>query len=503
MNRKELIEWLYNNNLLIKTENGLRLSTGTSRTLNKNPDILESIRNLVNIESNDISELLYNLIYPECDKTCRVCGKPVPFYKFYYGYKDTCSKECTLKFNREKTSETKLERYGSSNFNNYEKQKETKLKKYGDPTFTNQEKRKETLLRKGYQNINLNFKEEELIKKIDLPKGLKRLSEFLINRKFDNPSFYKRDDEFYLQSKFGLFREEGCKDWDHLKSIFNSILLYEINVSYNDFINDILYNLPKEFPYPQYSKEELFNSFRNLEREDINNTNVNNSKIGNIIIRGFHKSIWECYTDGRMSPKEAYKNESILKQIVENRIVYSEYLTPNSIINAFNVSKIAPKVTVFSPIKAKYIVKKYLNKYGEVFDPFSGFSGRMLGSVVSNKFYFGQDINEKEVRESNEIIEFFNIKNAKVIQKDIFESEGKYECLFTCPPYSFKENWNNKDQRNLKCDEWINECLKRFECKRYIFVVDNTEKYKDNIVEVFNNKSHFSKSKESIVLIDN
>lgn len=204
-----------------------------------------------------------------------------------------------------------------------------------------------------------------------------------------------------------------------------------------------------------------------------------------------------------MSPKEAYENENILKQIVENRIVYSEYLTPNSIINAFNVSKIAPKVTVFSPVKAKYIVKKYLNNFNEIFDPFSGFSGRMLGSIISDKYYFGQDINEKEVNESNEMIKFFNIKNAQIIQKDVFESTGEYECLFTCSPYSFKENWNNKDQRNLECDEWIDECLKRFRCKRYVFIVDKTEKYKNYIVEIFNNKSHFSKSKESIVLIDN
>lgn len=87
-----------------------------------------------------------------------------------------------------------------------------------------------------------------------------------------------------------------------------------------------------------------------------------------------------------------------------------------------------------------------------------------------------------------------------VIQKDIFESTGTYDCLFTCSPYNLKEIWN-ENETNLSCDEWIDECLKRFTCKRYIFVVDKTEKYKDKIVEEISNKSHFGNNIEYIIVI--
>ena len=51
------------------------------------------------------------------------------------------------------------------------------------------------------------------------------------------------------------------------------------------------------------------------------------------------------------------------------------------------------------------------------------------------------------------------------------------------------------------CDEWIDECMKRFSCKAYVFVVDSTKKYKQYVTETLHNSSHFSKSKEYVVVI--
>ena len=80
------------------------------------------------------------------------------------------------------------------------------------------------------------------------------------------------------------------------------------------------------------------------------------------------------------------------------------------------------------------------------------------------------------------------------------ESNGEYECLFPCPPYNLKEIWGT-DLKDLSCDQWIDECLKRFKCKKYLFVVDKTEKYKEFIVNVKDNSSHLTKGSEKIILI--
>ena len=44
--------------------------------------------------------------------------------------------------------------------------------------------------------------------------------------------------------------------------------------------------------------------------------------------------------------------------------------------------------------------------------------------------------------------------------------------------------------------------MQRFDCKRYLFVVDGTEYFEDNIVEEIDNSSHMGKGKEYVVLIE-
>ena len=170
-------------------------------------------------------------------------------------------------------------------------------------------------------------------------------------------------------------------------------------------------------------------------------------------------------------------------------------------MSGLSISGIAPKVSIFNPYLAKYIVNKYLNDFDTVFDPFSGYSGRLLGCASLGKRYIGQDINKTAVEESNQIIDFFNLSNISCVTNDSKITSGTYDCLFTCPPYSDKEIW--EDTLDIhSCDEWIDICLKNYHCKTYIFVVDDTEKYKDNIVEIIHNKSHFTDNYEYIIKID-
>lgn len=288
----------------------------------------------------------------------------------------------------------------------------------------------------------------------------------------------------------------------------------DINAQFN-FIENIILDLvgtPKEelikstiekckiFPIFSYDIKKEYNNL--IERDFVGKPtkNINSSDIGLNIIRQYYPSIYKCSVDNKPSPYEAWFDEKLLRKCIENRIIYSKSLEPNAILNGFNVSKIAPKISVFNPLLAKYIINMFLGKLDVIFDPFSGFGGRLLGTCSLGKKYIGQDINLETVSESNSLIRDLNL-NAEVIRKDIFESEGTYDYLFTCPPYGNKENWGNENQINYSCDQWIDECLKRFECKSYIFVVDNTEKYKGKVIYEINNRSHFGSNKELVIKI--
>lgn len=276
-----------------------------------------------------------------------------------------------------------------------------------------------------------------------------------------------------------------------------------LGLNYNNYVNEIFdWCKSIEFPYPNYTDKILNNSYKQLlEYKPENNTNI---KIGNKIIKHFHKSIYKCYVNNKPSAYEAWNNDELLLKCIKNRIIYKDYVDPSRILAGFTINKIAPVPKMFSPFIAKYLINKYLNEYDVIFDPFSGYSGRMLGAIANNKNYIGQDINEITINESKQIIDYFNLNNKiKLKVQNIINDDYKdYDCLFTCPPYNLKENWNNENQLNLSCDKWIDICLSTYNCKKYLFVVDNTEKYKDYIVEELVNKSHFGTNTEKVILIE-
>ena len=243
-----------------------------------------------------------------------------------------------------------------------------------------------------------------------------------------------------------------------------------------------LFRIDLEFPYP---------TLRNKSDYDV--------------IRYFHKSIYHAKRNEELSPFEAWQDKNLVKKSALNRLKYIGSCKPFDVVQGFNIAKIAPKVSVFNPKLAEELIKKYLNDCKTIIDSFSGFSGRMIGAWRCGKNYIGYDINKTHVEESNLIINYFDIKNCSISQKDLLNTEEKiYDenyVFFTCPPYENKEIWN-ENEIVKSCDEWINVCLEKYKCKKYLFVVDKTERYKNNIVETIENKSHFGSNTEYVILIE-
>lgn len=261
--------------------------------------------------------------------------------------------------------------------------------------------------------------------------------------------------------------------------------------------------------YLDYVNEKYTNDFLDLFRTNssfpyLNNNFIDKSDLG--LIRYFHKSIYKASHKGCLSPQQAWEDKNIVKKVALNRLQYIKACDPETILKGFSVTRIAPKVSVFRPKLAEDLIKDYLNEYKTIVDPFSGFSGRLLGAYNCNKTYIGKDINEDHVKESNEIIQFKNMQNATVTVEDLLKKQDieEYDCLFTCPPYGGKEHWNeNNDEVEKSCDEWIDLCLQHYKCKSYLFVVDDTEKYKNHIVKIINKKEGmFSRKGDKVIFFN-
>ena len=286
---------------------------------------------------------------------------------------------------------------------------------------------------------------------------------------------------------------------DNLENGFKAILNV-LGQDYEQYLADLFVwcRTFDPFPFPHYSDEKLLRSWKNVLKY---NGNVKSKNVGTFLVKHFHPSLFYAHRGTSLSPVEGFNNDEVLMKCIKNRFIYRCDIDPSAIANGLTISRLAPQISLFSPGLAKYLVKKYLNQYQTIFDPFSGYSGRMLGTISADKQYIGQDINETTINESQTLAKFLNI-NPDLQAKDILDSSGTYECLFTCPPYSKKEIYG-AETIFKSCDEWIDECLSRFKCKSYLFVVDKTEKYRNFVIETITNKSHLNTNTELVILISN
>ena len=257
-----------------------------------------------------------------------------------------------------------------------------------------------------------------------------------------------------------------------------------------------------EFPYPDYDEKRLKRDLNNLRKVSCISYNPA-SRLGISTIRYFHKSIYDAKVGNSPSLKEAWYNDAIMKRVIHNRMIYKNNVDPSKILAGFYISKIVPKVSIFNPVLAKYLTCKYLSSCDNIVDPFSGFSGRLLGVSSTGKRYFGFDLNSKAVLESNQIIKFHQLIDCSVTEQNVLDYTGseEYDGLLTCPPYGTKETYSIETEYKT-CDDWIELVLSKFNCNRYVFVIDATYKYMDNVVEIITTKSYLNTVDELVVVID-
>lgn len=290
-----------------------------------------------------------------------------------------------------------------------------------------------------------------------------------------------------------------------------------------------------KFPYQEFRENSGIYELKMLMSKQNSDTTQSH------IIRTIHRSRYSCLRKDMLSPiqywERVFTSNSFLEsgewhKFYVNRLMNATskganefrktgYMTPEIALAGFTVTHKADCPSYFKPHLAKRLVSTYLSDFNEVFCPFNGFSGMMLGVAAGcKKDFIGQDINRRQIDESMQIRDFIymNMRDAPKIElscKDLFEDAGQYECLLACPPYYDErcgniEKWNFDDAGNsldkaMPCDSWIDECIKRYACKKYVFVVDDksTSKYLSNVVEKLQNKSHFGTNSEYVVCISN
>lgn len=254
-----------------------------------------------------------------------------------------------------------------------------------------------------------------------------------------------------------------------------------------------------------------------------------NNKSGSKAVVRFHPSMKFANRKGCLSPYNYWQllkeDKELFKKFYENRLRCSDWFkekdgknfhyleegyVPEFIYGiGLSTSRKAPFVSYFKPALAKNLIMKYLSEFNTIFDPCSGYSGRLIGTLCCGKNYIGYDINDLVIRESLELYNFLRrylYNNVTLQCLNSLETLGNFDCMLTCTPYENIEEWvdskGNKITSKMNCDDWIDKLTQNFKCKKYVFVTDgNIQKYKNYVVEELENTSHFGKNKEYVVVI--
>ena len=288
-------------------------------------------------------------------------------------------------------------------------------------------------------------------------------------------------------------------------------------------------SLPSSQEFP-FTEKQLANEIKNLVKND------NSWKTRSALIRKFHRDTFNnSNRKGSLTPNQFWaklqNDEALFKKFYHNRLRCSDWfnekdktgkykdnrpylvigVVPNFILSiGIDTARKAPLVSYFKPALAKYLVKKYLSQFDEVYDPFSGMSGRLLGTIAAGKKYIGRDINDMVISESKKLMMFAdpifktnNIKSSWNLQyADAMQTIGEYQCVLMCPPYGASEQWNGI-KSDISCDQWLDIITSNIKAKRYVAVVDDTiVRYKSFIKESLENFSHFGTNIEYVVVLD-
>lgn len=182
-----------------------------------------------------------------------------------------------------------------------------------------------------------------------------------------------------------------------------------------------------------------------------------------------------CYGHFPNRYKAAYKTqpsafdlwhaEKGLRKAIEYQLRVGDPVTPRRVLRAVTMQARTP--TVFRPGVAKYMYQTYAQEGLPVWDPCSGYGGRMLGALSVGLRYIATDVEPRTVEGNQNLAEVLGLQNQVRIVNcpaEEFDPGEELGMVFTSPPYFDRERYSERDQQSWKryqnLDSWVDGFLR-------------------------------------------
>ena len=189
----------------------------------------------------------------------------------------------------------------------------------------------------------------------------------------------------------------------------------------------------------------------------------NVSTAGQATCNAAHLQRYAASYKDQSSVVEAYTSVVQLERAVRYQIKVSDPVDRLSITRALSALNRGPMN--FPPVLARWIVDTYAPANGAVFDPCSGYGGRLLGALASTKSvkYIGADIEIRSAEANIRLAELAGERDR--VMQFCRAAEGpdawpKSDLVIIGPPYYTRENYGSAAQIALQAfptyPSWVN-----------------------------------------------
>lgn len=261
------------------------------------------------------------------------------------------------------------------------------------------------------------------------------------------------------------------------------------------------------FPYFDLSHEDIIKVYNKMINFDTDTLILENYTLKQVmhglnLVNFYMPHMWDIDCNNFTSPMKCFNSDNMLEKAIRKRVKYGDNMSDAGMRKVLSYTHGTHRVSNFRPTIAKYIYDNYSGE-GDVLDFSSGFGGRLLGALSSDKVksYTGTDPATKTYKNLISFSSDLNHNKNVIIYNESFEDlklSKKYDLSFSSPPYFNTEEYAHEDTQSFirykTKEEWKDLFL-------YVLINKNYNLIKDDgyfIINIANVKSYPELEKDTV-----
>tara|TARA_Y100000310_G_scaffold55023_1_gene50419 strand:+ start:8806 stop:10005 length:1200 start_codon:yes stop_codon:yes gene_type:complete len=296
--------------------------------------------------------------------------------------------------------------------------------------------------------------------------------------------------QLFNKKKSDYLRHSALSYWEDPSDTKHFKVLSKTYQEGNEYIKKQVVELlfqyyrKKGFPYGVLTDEQKENRLNRVIKGKsvlLENDELQQNLQGMDLANSFHFHMMSAYYKrGDNSPLDTFNDDERLKDCINRWLELGNIPNPAGMRRILKTRDGTRGVVNFRPTVAKFIYNTYCSEGYKVLDPCSGYGGRLIGCIASNKniFYHGIDPNGDTAVGNMNIASFFS-KQYDMFEERVYRykycfdlgcaeevmtelKENSYDLVFTSPPYFNTEVYNAGKNQSSNMYEKYQEWKEKF-----------------------------------------